>query len=120
MFFVAKSWSMMIPSAPLSNRARALISCPDIFPTRVTLRVIEGDRLLRIVSPGTGSESMVSNREDLFMRNEHIQKVLSDSATEGHIKNPEKIWKRSLLQLELGDLLVVPCRLHHELLKRGL
>ena len=119
MFFVAKSWSMMIPSAPLSSRVRALISRPDVFPTRVTLRVIEGDRLLRIVSPGTGSESMVSNREDLFMRNERIQMVLSDSATEGHIKNPGKIRKRSMLQLELGDLLVVPRRLHHELLKHG-
>ena len=119
MFFVAKSWSMMIPSAPLSNRAQALISRPNVFPTRVTLRVIEGDRLLRIVSPGTGSESMVSNREDLFMRNERIQTVLSDSATEGHIKNPEKVRKRSMLQLELGDLPVVPHRLHHELWKRG-
>ena len=118
MFFVAKSWSMMIPSVPLSNRARALISRPDVFPTRVTLRVIEGDRLLRIVSPGTGSESMVSNREDLFMRNKHIQKVLSDSATEGHIKNLGKIWKMLMLQLELDDLLVVPCILHHELLRR--
>jgi hypothetical protein len=30
---------MMIPSAPLSSRARALISQFDFFPTRVTLSV---------------------------------------------------------------------------------
>ena len=48
----------------LSSKARALISLPDFFPTRDTLSVIEGDRIFRIVSPGTGSESSVSNKEN--------------------------------------------------------
>ena len=52
---------MMIPSAPLSRSAFALISRPDFRPTRVTLSVIEGDHLFQIVSLGTGSESTVSS-----------------------------------------------------------
>src|ERR1700691_1410256 len=88
LFLVAKSLSMIIPSAPLSSRARALISRPDFFPTRVTLSVIDGDRLFRIVSPGTGSESTVSSKEYRFTRQLDILKVLSDSATVGHFKNP--------------------------------
>ena len=79
---------MIIPSAPLSSRARALISRPDFFPTRVTLSVIDGDHLFRIVSPGTGSESTVSSKEYRFTRQLDILKVLSDSATVGHFKNP--------------------------------
>ena len=79
---------MIIPSAPLSSRAWALISQPDFFPTRVTLSVIDGDRLFRIVSPGTGSESTVSSKEYRFTRQLDIHKVLSDSAAEGHFKNP--------------------------------
>ena len=80
---------MMMPSAPLSNRARALISLPVFLPTRVTLSVIEGDRLFRIVSPGTGSESSVSSREYLFIKLElDNRKVLTDSAAVGHFKNP--------------------------------
>ena len=66
LFRCAKSWSMMIPSAPLSRRAFALISRPDFRPTRVTLSVIEGDRVFRIVSLGTGSESTVSSKLYLF------------------------------------------------------
>ena len=58
---------MMIPSAPLSRSALALISRPDLRPTRVTLSVIEGNHLFRIVSLGTGSESMVSSKLYLFM-----------------------------------------------------
>ncbi len=54
---------MMIPSAPLSIRALALISFPDLCPTRVTLKTMEGDHIFRIVSPGTGVESLVSNKK---------------------------------------------------------
>ena len=80
---------MMIPSAPLSSNARALISLPVFFPTIVTLSVIEGDRLFRIVSPGTGSESNVSSREYLFKKLEFANRdVLTDSAAVGHPKNP--------------------------------
>jgi hypothetical protein len=58
---------MIIPSAPLSRSALALISLPDVFPTSVTLSVIEGDHLFRIISLGTGSESRVSSRLFLFI-----------------------------------------------------
>jgi hypothetical protein len=82
----------MIPSAPLSSRACALISCPDFFPTRVTLSTMEGDRLFYIVSPGTGSESSISSRENLFAKHELDNcKVLTDSAAVGHFKNPWKL-----------------------------
>ena len=53
---------MMIPSAPLSNRALALICLLDVLPTRATQSVTEGDLLFRIVSPGTGLESNVSSK----------------------------------------------------------
>jgi hypothetical protein len=80
---------MMIPSAPLSSRARALISQFDFFPTRVTLSVIEGDRIFCIVSPGTGSESMVSSKENRFTKlGVFSTVVLTDSATVGQFKNP--------------------------------
>ena len=61
---VAKSWSMIIPSAPLSSKAHAPISRPNFFPTRDTLSVMEGDRIFHIISPGTGSELRVSNKEN--------------------------------------------------------
>jgi hypothetical protein len=80
---------MMIPSAPLSSRVRALISRFDFFPTRVTLSVIEGDHIFRIVSPGTGSESMVSSKENRFTKLGVFSTiVLTDSATVGQFKNP--------------------------------
>ena len=80
---------MIIPSAPLSSRARALISLPDILPTRVTLSVIEGDRIFRIVSPGTGSESNVSSKENRFTKLDLAKTVvLTDSAAVGRPKNP--------------------------------
>jgi hypothetical protein len=83
---------MIIPSAPLSSRVHALISCLDFFPTRVTLSTMEGDCLLRIVSPGTGSESSISSRENLFAKQElNNCKVLTDSAVVGHFKNPWKL-----------------------------
>jgi hypothetical protein len=43
---LAKVVLMIIPSAPLSSKAEALISREEDFPTRDTLRVIEGDRIL--------------------------------------------------------------------------
>jgi hypothetical protein len=80
---------MMIPSAPLSSRARALISRFDFFPTRVTLSVIEGDHIFRIVSLGTGSESMVSSKENRFTKlGVFSTVVLTDSTTVGRFKNP--------------------------------
>ena len=84
--FLAKSWSGIIPSAPLSSSARALISRPDFFPIRDTLNVIEGERLFRIVSPGTGSESNVSNSGNLC--SVAIRDALTDSAAVGPFKNP--------------------------------
>jgi hypothetical protein len=92
LFCQAKSSSIIIPSAPLSSRACALISRPDFFPTRVTLSTMEGDRLFHIVSPGTGSESIVSSRENLFTKHELDNcNVLSDSAAVGQSKNPQKL-----------------------------
>ena len=80
---------MMIPSAPLSSRARALISQPVFFPTRVTLSVIEGDRLFRIVSPGTISESNVSSNGILSVKHDlAIPNIPTDNAAEGRFKNP--------------------------------
>ena len=61
LFFVAKSWFMIIPSAPLSTSARALISLPESFPMRDTRSVIEGLLIFLIVPLGTGSEFTVSN-----------------------------------------------------------
>ena len=58
---------MIILSAPLSRRARALIFFLDCFPIKETLRVIEGDCISRMVSLGTGSESSVSNRATFRM-----------------------------------------------------
>ena len=89
LFFVAKSWSMMIPSAPLSSRGCALISRPGFFPTRVTLSVIEGDRLFCIVSLGTGSESNVSSNGILSVKHDlAIPNIPTDNAAEGWFKNP--------------------------------
>ena len=79
---------MMIPSAPLSSRAFALISFPDLCPTRVTLKTMEGDRIFRIVSPGTGVESLVSNKE-AFIREQETEREPIDSAAIGGPKNPQ-------------------------------
>ena len=80
---------MMIPSAPLSSRARALISWPVFFPTRVTLSVIEGDHLFRIVSPGTGSESNISSNGILSLKHDlAIPNIPTDNVAEGWFKNP--------------------------------
>ena len=79
----------MIPSAPLSSRVRALISRPDFFPIRVTLSVIEGDRLFHIVSPGTGSESNVSSNGILSVKHDlAIPNIPTDNAAEEQFKNP--------------------------------
>lgn len=60
LFFWAKVVLIIIPSAPLSRRAEALIFFWDCFPTRDTLSVTEGALIFRIVPLGTGSESKVS------------------------------------------------------------
>ena len=80
---------MMIPSAPLSIRAHVLISQPALFPTRVTLSVIEGDRLFHIVSPGTGSESNISSNGILSVKHDlAIPNIPTDNVAEGWFKNP--------------------------------
>ena len=56
----------MMPSMPLSSKAQALISLPDNFPTSVTLRMIEGAHLFRIVSSGTCSAPSISSKEKPF------------------------------------------------------
>ncbi len=61
-FTCANPSSAMMPSTLLSNRAQALISLPDLFPTSVTLRMIEGARLFRIVFSGTCSAPSVSSK----------------------------------------------------------
>jgi hypothetical protein len=85
----AKSWLMIIPSAPLSRRAEALISLADRCPTRDTLSVTEGDLILRMVPLGTGSESRVSKREILRTSSgSYRSRVLQYSAFVGRSRNP--------------------------------
>jgi len=90
LLFLAKEWFMIIPSAPLSRRARALIVLWDFCPTRKTLSVTEGDLIFRIVPLGTGSESIVSNKE-ISRRDTDLEnnKVLHDSAAVGLFRNPD-------------------------------
>ena len=66
---VANVKFMIIPSAPLSISAQALISEPVCCPIKETRRVIEGLLILRIVPLGTGFESTVSNRTRFWMHN---------------------------------------------------
>ena len=85
----------MIPSAPLSRSARALISVPDFFPTSVTLSVIDGDLLFRIVSRGTGSESTVSSRDLRTIIDGLVNVVVPiDNAAIGRSKNPNHLEQR--------------------------
>ena len=80
---------MISPSAPLSNRACALISFPVCFPTNLTLMAIEGDLIFLIASEGTGSESSVSRREYLFVEaTDGICTVPTDSAAVERFRNP--------------------------------
>ena len=48
---------------------------------------MEGDRIFRIVSPGTGVESFVSNKE-AFMCEQETEREHIDSAAIGETKNP--------------------------------
>ena len=85
----AKSWLMIIPSALLLRRARALIFCCDLRPTRKTLNVMDGDLILRIVPHGTGEESTVSKKDMLCISKDlGIRRVLQDSAAAGRARNP--------------------------------
>ena len=80
---------MMIPSAPLSSRVCVLISWLVLFPTRVTLSMIEGDHLFRIVSPGTGSESNVTSNGILSVKHDlAIPNIPTDNVAEEQFKNP--------------------------------
>ena len=80
---------MIIPSAPLSRRAEALISRAEIIPTRDTLRVIEGERIFRMVPLGTGSESRVSKKVTFCTGSgSDRMRVLHDSAVVGPTRNP--------------------------------
>ena len=87
LFLWAKSWSMIMPSAPLSRRAVALIVDLDRCPTRKTLSETEGDRILRMVPLGTGSESTVCRRE-AFRSDISTDRILQDSARVGDTRNP--------------------------------
>ncbi len=91
--FIAKAWSMMIPSAPLSSRTLVLISFPDLCPTRVTLKTMEGDCIFQIVSPGTGAESLVSNKE-AFTWEQGTEREPIDSVAIGETKNPQGLGLR--------------------------
>src|SRR3979490_958859 len=87
--FLAKVESIIIPSAPLSRRALALIFLPDCFPIRRTLRVTEGDRIFHMVPLGTGSESRVSRKVTRCMEGrEEERKVREDSVTARLTRNP--------------------------------
>src|SRR5712672_903956 len=80
---------MIIPSAPLSRRALALIVLPDCVPTRRTLRVTEGDCIFCMVPLGTGSESRVSRKVTRCMEGrEEEEEVREDSVTAGLTRNP--------------------------------
>ena len=81
---------MIIPSAPLSRRAEALIVLWDRWPIRETLSMTEGDLMFFIVSLGTGSELIVSRRDKHWrLSNPDNKRVLYDSAVIGLIKNPD-------------------------------
>jgi hypothetical protein len=71
---------MIIPSAPLSTSARALISLPVCFPMRDTRSVIEGLLIFLIVPLGTGSEFTVSNSTTWRISNWGAWEVPIDSA----------------------------------------
>jgi hypothetical protein len=87
-FFVAKLELIIIPSAPLSTSAHALISLPECFPTRDTRSVIEGLLIFLIVPLGTGSEFTVSNKVTLQISNWGSRGVPIDSAAIEPVKNP--------------------------------
>jgi hypothetical protein len=85
--WLAKAVLIIIPSAPLSSRADALISRAEVFPTRVTFSVMEGEHIFRMVPLGTGSESRVS-RKVTFCTGSDRDRVLHDSAIVGPTRNP--------------------------------
>jgi hypothetical protein len=80
---------MIIPSAPLSTSARALISLPECFPIRDTQSMREGLLIFLIVPLGTGSESTVSNNTRLQTSNSDTGGVSIDSAAIEPFKNPQ-------------------------------
>jgi hypothetical protein len=80
---------MIIPSAPLSTSARALISLPKCFPMRDTQSMREGLLIFLIVPLGTGLESMVSNNTRLRTSNLGTRGVSIDSAAIELFKNPQ-------------------------------
>ena len=88
--FLAKSWFMIIPSAPLSTSARALISLPECFPMRDTRSVIEGLLIFLIVPLGTGSEFTVSNNTTWRISNWGSWEVPIDSAATELSRNPPR------------------------------
>jgi hypothetical protein len=86
---LAKLELMIIPSAPLSTSACALISLPECFPMRDTRSVREGLLIFLIVPLGTGSVSMVSNSTRLQTSNSDTRGVSIDSAAIELSKNPQ-------------------------------
>jgi hypothetical protein len=99
--FVAKLELMIIPSAPLSTRVRALISLPECFPIRDTRSVIEGLLIFLIVPLGTGSESTVSNKVTLRISNWGSRGVPIDSAAIEPVKNP---WDQQGIGVRRSDI----------------
>jgi hypothetical protein len=86
---LAKLELMIIPSAPLSTSARALISLPECFPMRDTQSVREGLLIFLIVPLGTGLESTVSNNTRLWTSSLDTRGVSIDSAAIEPSKNPQ-------------------------------
>jgi hypothetical protein len=86
---LAKLELMIIPSAPLSTSACALISLPECFPMRDTRSMREGLLIFLMVPLGTGSESTVSNNTRLWTSNLDTRGVSIDSAAIEPFKNPQ-------------------------------
>jgi hypothetical protein len=86
---LAKLELIIIPSAPLSTSAHALISLPECFPMRDTWSVREGLLIFLIVPLGTGSESTVFNSTRLWTSNSDMRGVSIDSVAIEPFKNPQ-------------------------------
>jgi hypothetical protein len=86
---LAKLKLMIIPFAPLSTSACALISLPECFFMRDTWSVREGLLIFLIVPLDTGSECMVSNNTRLQTSNLDTRGVSIDSVAIELFKNPQ-------------------------------
>jgi hypothetical protein len=88
--FGTKVVLIIIPSAPLSRRAEALIFFWNRFLTRNTLSMTEGALIFHIVPLDTGLESKVSKRVMQWIGSKvGSTSVLYDSAAAGPTRNPD-------------------------------